>query len=177
MTTSVGFEYECLQCGEIHVGLPSFSFAEPQALASLLPDDRNKLALLGSDNCIINGRWFFQRTLFFILGNLKVPINGHQEQFSWLVWVSLSKQNYNIWENLYETERRSHADPMFGWLNSALPIYQNTLNLPVTVTLNDNFLRPTIELQQVDHKLFHDQKKGIRKSEAEKLVGTLLECR
>ncbi|WP_242631125.1 DUF2199 domain-containing protein [Variovorax paradoxus] len=98
---------------------------------------------------------------FFVRGCLEIPVQCQGEPFSWGVWVSLSKESYTQWVELFEEPLRSHAGPFFGWLNTSLKPYPDTVNLKTRVRLRDGGIRPLIELEPTDHPLAVEQREGI----------------
>src|SRR5690606_31593800 len=93
--------------------------------------------------------------------------------FTWGVWVSLSESNFFIWQENYEVPHRSHIGPFFGWLCTELPVYPNTLNLKTMVHLQDNGIRPRIELEPSEHPLSREQHEGISIDRALEIVHLL----
>ena len=84
------------------------------------------------------------------------------EPFSWGVWVSLSRPNFQRTLDLMESEGREAQQPYFGWLSTELPIYGvSTLNLKTNVHTRQIGLRPTIELEPTEHPLAVEQRSGI----------------
>lgn len=61
----------------------------------------------------------------------------------------------------YDTAERSHIGPFFGWLNSSLSPYPETLNLKTHVHLRNNGILPFIQLEPTDHPLAVEQHEGI----------------
>jgi hypothetical protein len=86
-------------------------------------DERASRSDLTSDACVVDEKHFF------IVGNLEIPINGSEETFSWDVWVSLSRENFQRAFELWESDDRVNEPPYFGWLSTTLPGYPETLNL------------------------------------------------
>ncbi|WP_231716674.1 DUF2199 domain-containing protein [Burkholderia ubonensis] len=77
------------------------------------------------------------------------------------VWLSLSEASFQEWGRTYHVAKRSNVGPFFGWLNTQLSIYPDTLNLKTMVHLRDNGIRPYIELEPTDHPLALEQRNGI----------------
>lgn len=81
--------WRCRCCGEVHGELPMHYGAHAPALWFIIPEaEREQRCVLSSDQCIIDDQHFF------IVGNLKLPVAGVTEAFSWDVWVSLSHRNF-----------------------------------------------------------------------------------
>ncbi|WP_413671961.1 DUF2199 domain-containing protein [Massilia cellulosiltytica] len=151
----MSFEFHCTACGQTHHGMPALDAAAPLSYYTVPEDERETRCQLDSDACIIDD------TYYFVRGCLEIPVHGEQEPFSWGVWVSLSEQSFRQWLESYESEKRSHIGPFFGWLNAALGPYPDTVNLKTSVCLRDGFIRPFIELEPTDHPLAVEQREGI----------------
>lgn len=149
------FAFTCVSCGEVHRGVPTFGAAAPVSYYAVPQEERDRRCSLGTDDCVIDGKWFFIR------GCIEIPVHGETEQFSWGVWVSLSEASFKQWAAYFEAQKRSHIGPFFGWLNSWLKPYPDTLNLKTRVHLRDNGTRPFIELEPTDHPLAVEQREGI----------------
>jgi hypothetical protein len=148
--------YRCSSCGQVHDGPPlSYSAYAPALWYTLSEDERDHRALLSSDNCVID------RKYFFIMGNIEIPILDSQDIFIWSVWVSLSKSNYNRAKKLWLKEDRETEVPYFGWLSTQLIVYPDTLNLKTMVHTRPVGQRPWVELEATDHPLSIEQRKGI----------------
>jgi len=149
------FEFLCTASGQTHQGMPALDAAAPLSYYAVPADERDARCRLDADACVIDGAYYFVR------GCLEIPVHGEREPFSWGVWVSLSEQSFTQWGACFESERRSHVGPFFGWLNAALAPYPDTVNLKTRVHLRDGFIRPFIELEPTDHPLAVEQRKGI----------------
>jgi hypothetical protein len=111
---------------------------------------------MGSDMCVIRGE------SFFIRGLIRVPIIGDDRHFEWGVWVSLSEENFLRTGDLWETEGREDSEPMFGWLSTALPTFdESTLHLKTMAHTQPVGLRPLIEVEPTQHQLAIEQRDGV----------------
>jgi hypothetical protein len=135
--------------------MPSFGAEAPLSYYEVDESERASRCDLGSDDCVIDRKWFFVR------GCLEIPVHGADQPFSWGVWVSLSEPNFRAWVENFDQPRRSHVGPFFGWLNASLKPYPETVNLKTNVHLRDNGVRPWIELQPAGHPLAVEQRNGI----------------
>ncbi|WP_395737350.1 DUF2199 domain-containing protein [Prosthecobacter sp.] len=149
-------KFKCPHCNEIHDGLPSWGFDRPSQYYDVPADKIESDVFLTSDSCVIADRFFFIR------GCLDIPIIGSDETYTWGVWTSLSETNFFIWQDHYEVAQRSHIGPFFGWFNSSLSVYPETMHLKCMVHLQDNGQRPKIILEETDHPLSVHQRNGIR---------------
>jgi hypothetical protein len=151
----MSFQFKCASCGQIHDGIPSYGADRPQQFWEVPEGKRESDVFLTSDSCIIADRFFFIR------GCIDIHVIGTSELFTWGVWASLKEENFFIWQESYETAKRSHLGPFFGWLSTRLPTYPDTLLLKTMVHLRDNGIRPRIELETSDHPLAVEQREGI----------------
>lgn len=135
--------------------MPSFGAEAPLSYGAVAESERASRCDLGSDDCVIDGKWFFVR------GCLEIPVHGANKPFSWGVWVSLSERSFHTWLENFDQQRRSHVGPFFGWLNASLKPYPDTANLKTRVHLRDDGIRPLIEVTDTDHPLAVEQRAGI----------------
>lgn len=135
--------------------MPSFGAHAPLSYYEVPEEERATRCTLDTDDCVIDGQWFFVR------GCLEIPVHGESEPFSWGVWVSLSESSFKQWSEYFQAEKHSHIGPFFGWLNTCMKPYPETINLRTRVHLRDGHLRPYIELEPTDHPLAIEQRKGI----------------
>ena len=149
------FEFDCATCGERHVGIPSFGWDWPIQYLMVPEAERGRRVELGPDHCIID------RELYFVRGCLEIPVAGHDEPLSWGAWVSLSAQSFERCSELWLTPGRENEPPYFGWLNTFLSPYPDTINLRTRVHTRPVGQRPAIELEPTDHPLAVEQREGI----------------
>jgi len=83
------------------------------------------------------------------------------DRFEWGVWISLSDRSYRFVVDSWNDPDRASSSPMFGWLNTRLPVYPDTLNLKAMVHLRSGNLRPRVEVEPTDHPLAVEQRTGI----------------
>ncbi len=164
----MAFSFICHHCRQVHEGMPSFGTDSPASFDAIPPHERNARCFLSADDCVIDGRWFFLR------GLIEIPVAGEDEAFTWIVWASVSEASHRIWRDSREEPRRSHLGPFFGWLNTSLPFYPETLELKCRVHLRDHGLRPFIELEPTDHPLAVEQRHGITGARVESFATALL---
>ena len=93
--------------------------------------------------------------------------------FTYLVWSSLSASNYQRARTLSGVADREHEPPYFGWMNSALPGYPNTVSLKVYVHTQRVGERPLVELEPTEHPLAIEQREGITWTRVHELVDRL----
>jgi hypothetical protein len=135
--------------------MPSFGANAPLSYYEVPADERAVRCDLGSDDCVIDEKYFFVR------GCIEIPVHGEREPFSWGVWVSLSQASHLEWLKYFGETKRSHVGPFLGWLNAWLKPYPDTINLKTRVHLRDEGIRPSIELEPTGHPLAIEQRNGI----------------
>ncbi len=149
------FSFICASCGEVHEGMPNFGAYAPLSYYDVPVDERDSRCDLGSDDCVID------KEMFFIRGCIEIRVIGETEPLSWGVWVSLSEVSFTEWVKCYDSDKRQHIGPFFGWLNANLTPYPETQNLKTMVHIRDHGIRPYIELEPTDHPLAIEQQNGI----------------
>jgi len=163
------YSYTCKTCGKLHDELPFCYGAKAPYSWSIIPEkERKKRGELSSDQCVIDDKFFF------ILGRLEIPIIDINEQFCWLVWVSLSEKNFLRSFELWETKGRESEPPYFGWCNTLLPCYPDTLSLKTHVHTRPVGQRPFIELEPTDHPLAIEQRNGITMARVQEIAEMIL---
>ncbi|GAA4904356.1 DUF2199 domain-containing protein [Stackebrandtia albiflava] len=113
-------------------------------------------SVLGPDQCVVMAE------LFFVKGLVEIPVVGTDEVFSWVVWVSLSRDNFARAVHRWEDPGRESEPPYFGWLSTELTVYpHSTLDLKTLVHTRPVGERPFVELEPTDHPLAVEQRTGI----------------
>lgn len=162
--------YKCTTCNEIHTGLP-FAYGSPApAIWFGIPEnERAERVSLSSDQCIVDNKHFF------VLGRIEIPIIDTNEIFCWLVWVSLSAENFARMTELWETAGRESEPPYFGWLSTSLGTYaEDTINLKTNVHTRPLGQRPFVELEPTDHPLAVEQRLGITMERIQQIAERVL---
>lgn len=156
MTEIKTFEFKCSCCDEVHVGIPHLGSKAPNYYFSVPKEEIENRVFLTSDTCVIDDKHFFIR------GCLEIPLIGYKDVFSFGAWVSLSRENFEKFESLYDEQKRDHHDPMFAWFSSWVwPFYEDTENIKSRIHLRNDGTRPYIELEPTNHILSLTQKNGI----------------
>ena len=151
----MSIRFRCKRCDQVHDGIPAFHSDRPAQYWDVPEEKRETDVFLTSDSCVIADRFFF------VHGCLEIPIIGTQETLVWGVWVSLKEENFFLWQDCYALPKRSHIGPFFGWLCTRIAVYPDTLLLKTMVHLRDDGVRQYVELEDTDHPLARDQRKGI----------------
>jgi len=159
-------ESKCSTCGETHDELPALGFVTPFYYDILSKKDKEEIAEISSDFCIINHP---NQTDRFIRTVLTIQINDACEDLDYGVWVSLSEKSFNDYEADFKNDAEEKT--YFGMISNEIPDYeQSTLGLHVNVNTRNGGIRPEIIPHQNDHKLIADWQNGITLAEAEKRV-------
>jgi len=145
----------CSRCGEAHEGVPGFGWDYPISYVAIPERERSERCSLTPDTCVIDGHNFFVR------GCLEIPVLGGSDPFVWGVWVSLSDRSFSEFEAAFSLPARAHIGPFFGWLESHIHPYPETINLKTRVHLRNDGVRPQIELEPTEHPLALEQRHGI----------------
>ena len=162
--------FTCATCGESHVGSPkSFAADFPDMYANLNREERDARATVGSDQCIIDQKWFFVR------GCLEIPINGSNEPFLWGLWASVREEVFDEISDCWELKSREKLHgPFKGRLANALSVYPETLNLHLQILLQPLASRPLFIIEDVDHPMAIEQRSGITLPSAVQMASILL---
>jgi len=123
--------FTCATCGKVHEGLPrSFAADFPDMYANMSREDRDARTIIGSDQCVVDQKWFFIR------GCLEIPVLASAELFLWGLWASVLEQVYNeisaSWEEKGWEKTRG---PFKGRLANSLSEYPETLNLKLSISI------------------------------------------
>lgn len=161
--------YKCRTCAEWHQGLPSPAWDYPTQYLVVPADDRANRVLLTADTCIIDGEHFFVRA------NLPIRVHETNEPLTWGVWVSLSGESFERFQQLFNDERRLGGETFFGWLCSAIPGYPDTQLLKTHLHIQPWPNRPLVELEPTDHPLAVDYRNEISTTRALELVRPFVE--
>jgi hypothetical protein len=164
---SAGFTCSC--CSTWHDHLPMSYGADAPVYWYALPEsDPAQRAELSSDQCIIDGQYFFVRC------RIEIPVLDSSDPFSWGVWISVSSDNFRRISALWNVSGREQESPFFGWLSTTLPVYPETLNLKTMLRLQPLGERPLVELEPSDHPLSIEQRTGITLHRVQQIAETLL---
>jgi hypothetical protein len=145
--------YQCSICGKTHDNLPDISTDSPWQYLRIPENERGQRVFLNSDLCVIDEKDFFIRSV------IEIPLIDAPRSFAYGVWVSLKKENFLSYVHYPDAD---DIGPFFGWLCTRLSVYsQDTLNLKSMVHFQGNGLRPYIELEEINHPLCVEQKRGI----------------
>ena len=95
-------------------------------------------------------------------GRFAVPVHGLQEPFIWGVWARMQGKDFFRTNQLWNSPARVEEPPYEGLLNSALPLYGDTANLPVRVQTMPVGRRPHFFPADAAHPIAVEQRDGMR---------------
>lgn len=161
--------YKCPCCGEIYDELPlCFGSDRPEYYYSIPENEREKRIELEESLCVIDKEYFFHR------GRLVIPIIDYEEDLVFDVWTSISKDNFSIRMDLWENPERINQEPYFGWLQTIVPPYGDTLNIKTIAIEQEVGFIPHIKVIDEKHALMRDQENGITYQQALEIVNKIL---
>jgi hypothetical protein len=164
-----GFSFRCSCCGKTYDEVPlSFDSEFPDYYFTVPIEERSSRIELEDSVCIIDKEHFFHR------GRLIIPITDHPEDLTFHVWTSISRDNFNKRMDLWEDPDRVEQAAYFGWLQTIVPTYGNTINIKTIACEQKVGLVPLIKVTEDGHPLTIDQKNGISYTTALEKVETIL---
>ena len=118
----------CTRCGEFHEVLPMCFGAEyPDYYFSVPTHERQHRVEYTGDFCVVDEEHFFIRA------RIEIPVIDSEELFCWNVWTSLSETNFIRTNEKLDDPERVGEPPYFGWLQTVIPGYTNTINIRTLV--------------------------------------------
>jgi hypothetical protein len=162
--------FKCATCGKMHATLPrSFAAGFPDMYANMRREGRDARSIIGSDQCVVDQKWFFIR------GCLEIPVLNSTEPFLWGLWASVVERVYDeISESWEEIGREKTRGPFKGRLANSLSIYAETLNLRVSIIIQPVGTRPLFVVDESEHPLAMEQRGGISEGRVQELASLLL---
>ncbi|GAA4054694.1 DUF2199 domain-containing protein [Hymenobacter glaciei] len=140
-----------------------FGAAFPEYYFSIPPEERDDRVELTESLCVVD------ETHFFIRGRVEIPIIDSDELFCWNVWVSVSEDNFRRTNEVWNDPQRVNEPAYFGWLQTQLPGYADTLNIKTMVHTQAVGVIPRIEIEE-GHNLAEEQQAGITWQRVTELV-------
>ena len=131
----------CSCCGESY---DDFSVAYNEPNYDLHLD--NKMSMKGEDFCIMDGEYYFIRCI------LEIPIINHTHPFTWGVWVSQSKTNFEIYKDNFKKDTKDRHT--FGYLSNELNEYSGSQGLHAQVCFQNDGNRPKVILEEAENQLY-----------------------
>lgn len=163
-------KYRCNCCGEEHEKWPALTFNSPDPYYFLSDNEKQEIAELGSDFCIIN---YSDQTDRFIRCTFSQLVTDHCDDLDYGVWVSLSEKSFNDYKDNYNNE--AHEVIYFGWLSNNISEYSFEESVPLNVVTQKGNQRPRIEPHSsFQYPFIDDFYNGITKAEAEKRINDMI---
>lgn len=164
-------KYICSKCGQEHEGRPSISFDSPYHYGRLSEEDKQSIAKLSDDFCVIRHP---DQTDRFIRAVLHQRIKDDCRTLDYGVWVSLSETSCTDYLDNYDNDH--HDATYFGFLCNNLTGYEHTLSIKCDVVLRGK-LRPEVipHDDQLDSEFVRDYYDGIPNDVAEQRIRKVTE--
>ena len=161
--------YKCSCCGQIYDELPlCFGTDYPDYYFSIPTNEREMRIELKESLCVVDEQHFFHR------GRLTIPITDHHDKLIFNVWTSISEDNFSKRMDLWEDQNRTKEEPYFGWLQTVVPTYGDTLNIKTIAIEQEVGLIPEIKSIEEKHPLTIDQENGISYKRAVEIVDEIM---
>ncbi len=161
--------YKCSCCEKIYDELPlCFGANEPNYYWTIPQNEREKRIELAESLCVIDEEYFFHR------GRLIIPIIDYEQDFLIDVWTTISENNFNKRNELWNKPARIKEEPYFGWLQTKVPTYGDTINIKTQAREQKVGEIPIIEVLEENHPLMIDQNNGITFERAMEIADEIL---
>jgi hypothetical protein len=99
---------------------------------------------------------------FYAYGSIPLCVIGHEDEFLWGAWAKVSEEDFFEIEDLFFDDKRQSRPTFRGVLATDIPFYpQTTLNIPLTIEVQDAGFRPIFKLDSVNHTLALDNLNGV----------------
>jgi hypothetical protein len=140
----------------------------PDDIWDLSEEERQERGWLSDDLCVLD------ESRFFVRGLLEIPIPELENRFAYGAWAEVDA---DVWQEVLELWRdeggRLHP-PFPGELANELAPYRGTRGLRVAIQLGPLEVVPSLRLEDDDHPLVRDQRRGITAERSDELAATVL---
>lgn len=161
--------YKCACCGNIYDEIPlCFGSDFPDYYSSIPLEERERRVELMESLCVVDEKHFFHR------GRLVIPIVDYKENLIFNVWTSISEDNFRKRMDLWDSPDRISQEPYFGWMQTNVPLYDNTLNIKTIAIEQGPGLIPEIKSIEEGHQITIDQEYGISYKRALEIVDEIM---
>ncbi|KRT16538.1 hypothetical protein ASU31_10275 [Pedobacter ginsenosidimutans] len=161
--------YTCSCCGQVYHELPlCFGSDYPDYYFSVPPNEIAERIEINESWCVVDKQHFFHR------GRITIPVLDYSENLIFNVWSSISPDNFNKRMELWKAPDRITQEPYFGWLQTIVPTYGDTLNIKTIAVEQQVGLIPEIKLIEEGHRLTFDQENGITYKKAVEIVDQIM---
>ena len=173
-------KYTCASCGEEHEGLPALGYQRPRQYFDVPESEREERVFCDSDLCVIqpSETSLNEHVIYMVRTELHIPVREANEYISLGVWVSQSKESFELYRDTFEEDQRDFLS--FGWLTLHMPYYKtltdegNLVSLGCDVKGRGDNQRPLLHIQKTDHSLYHDTHNGVSLKRAQEISSVLL---
>ena len=163
-------KYRCDNCGQDHDSWPALTFKSPAPYHELSDEQKQEIAELDSDFCVIR---HLDQTDRFIRCTFRQLVIDHCDDLEYGVSVSLSEKSFQDYSDNYDNDQ--HEVGYFGWLSNNIPDYIFDKSIPLDVLTQRGNKRPIIEPHEsFQHPFVYDFYNGISKAEAERRISNML---
>jgi hypothetical protein len=162
----------CTVCGERHDERPALAFKTPFHYDTLSPEEKEQIARVSSDFCMI---WKDDQTDRFIRAVLFQAIQGEDVPLNYGVWVSLSERSFADYKANYDND--AHEATYFGFLCSEIPPYgEGALSVGCDVICKGDGKRPEVipHDDQMEIAFVQHYYEGITREEADRRVHEMM---
>src|SRR6187402_2897978 len=143
-------KYICNCCGTTYDEIPlCFGNDYPDYYFSVPVEERVTRVELTESLCVIDDHFFHR-------GRLIIPIIDFHEDLIFNVWTSISRENFELRNDHWNDPARINQPPYFGWLQTFVGTYHDTLNIKTMAHEAEVGYIPTIEVIEENHQLRYD---------------------
>ena len=146
----------CSDCGKEHPGLATdWGFKLPDEVHALSNINRYERTRHNADVCTLD------ESRHFIRGVLSLPIVGSGQEFSWGVWVEVSRDTHDLYVKNWSAD--ISAEPRAaGTVANNISVYQDERRFQVEVQFNAGNDRPSFFLpEDANSAIALEQRHGI----------------
>jgi hypothetical protein len=155
-------KFKCARCGKYHDELPALGFLSPIYFAQLSEQEKEDMADLSDDFCVIKHP---DQTDRFIRTTLTIPIHDACEDLDYGIWASLSEKSFE--EYRQEFGDNIEGKIYFGRICNVIDGYEeSTIGLHVNVETRAGGARPKLVPHASNHQLVREWENGISMKEA-----------
>jgi hypothetical protein len=148
--------YTCSSCGKEHAGLPTdWGFKLPDDIFSLSHLEKYSRTRTNADLCTLDENRFFMR------GLLPIRFTHQTGEFSWGIWVEVSRETHDFYLQHYYDDM-SESAPAKGVIANNIAAYADLVSEPVEIRFQNAKDRPEFYLlANSKHSLANEQRIGI----------------
>ena len=144
---------KCSHCGEMHdPAAMEVAFGQPDDYFALAQDAREQRGQIGSDFCRLDGRYFIRCVA-------PIPVVDSEQNYSWGIWVEISKDDFRTAQKTWEDDDVSHIPRIDAKLANSLREYKDSKGLKGEIELRSDS-RPFFYILQ-NSRFQQDQNNGI----------------